>query len=316
MSGKPACERHMVTVNVVLPATPMRVQVLDRLEWARTEASMQTRARSTSAAPPPARPTVAPSRLPPPRRPAPATPASRVAAAQVKNVERMRISYAAQLAGRRTEAELLLPLLPAFRAVKASPRFTTYENRQRFGGSWEGRFGWLTRAIAPAMMVRPIAEEVRDGLRSKALLAGVADKVFADRYFFELSLYCEAVIEKQDIEFIYGQASQILGPLLAPVTGAVRAALPVVGGLVATGVKSGANIAAKKGIEKAVVSTPSTASIPTSSTLADPMRFTMAWLDFVTTETEPADAIATIVAEFGGRRGCASLHEWLYSANL
>jgi hypothetical protein len=46
------------------------------------------------------------------------------------------------------------------------------------------------------------------------------------------------------------------------------------------------------------------------------MRFTLAWLGFVTTEREPVEPIATVVEEFGGRRGCEALCSWLKGANL
>ena len=56
----PYCAAHKGTLNVVLPATPMRVQVMEQLEWDRVEAGMQTRARTTLAAPPKAIATVRP----------------------------------------------------------------------------------------------------------------------------------------------------------------------------------------------------------------------------------------------------------------
>jgi hypothetical protein len=303
--GSAYCAKHKGTAGVVLPITPMRVKVMDQLEWDRMEATMQTRARTVSAPPPVARATVAPT-------PRLATTASPAVLEQEKNKDRMRVSYAAQLAARRTDPQLLLPLMKAFAAVKAAPRFEHYMNEEIGWKSFNSWFCWLGRTLAPAMLVRPIAEEVRDTLRRKALLAGVADKAFADRYFFELSLYCDAVILKQDIDFIFGQASLVLGPLLAPVYAAVQAAVPVVG----KGAKTGAEALAKKGIKKAVVGEPTFATIPANAKPEDPMRFTVAWLDFVTTETEPAEAIATIVAEFGGPRGCAALCEWLKGANL
>jgi hypothetical protein len=170
--------------------------------------------------------------------------------------------------------------------------------------------------MAPAMMMRPIAEEVRDVLRSKALLAGVRGNMFADRYFFELSLYCDAVIMKKDISFIYGQASQVLGPILSPLFAGAIAAAPVAERAAAKLAKKGAEAVAKYGIKKALVGRPDYETIPVNTKNYDPMRFTLAWLDFVTNEREPADAVAAVLAEFGGRRGCESLYQWLMSANL
>jgi hypothetical protein len=291
---------------VVLPVTPMRVQVMEQLEWDRMQATMQTRARTISAPPPRARATAAPTPV------RVATPASPTVLEQEKNKSRMRVSYAALLASKKTDAQLLVPLLAAFREVKSAAKFETYMNEEIGWKSLNSWFGWLERTLAPAMMVRPIAAEVRDTLRNKALQAGVHNHLFADRYFFELSLYCDAVIQKQDIDFIFGQASLVLGPLLAPVYAMVSAAVPVVG----KGAKSAVEAGAKKGLKKVLVDEPKYATIPANAKPDEPMRFTLAWLDFVTTEREPADAIATIVAEFGGRRACESLNEWLRAANV
>jgi hypothetical protein len=287
----------------------MRVKVMDQLQWDRMDATLQTRTRSISATPPQARATVAPiKRL----KPKATEPVNDAVLEQEKNKDRMRISYAALLAGKRTDPELLLPLMEAFAEIKAAPKFEQYMDEQIGWMTLNSWFSWMARTVAPAMLVRPVAEEVRDTLRRKALLAGVADKTFADRYFFELSLYCDAVIMKQDIDFIFGKASLVLGPLLAPVYAAVKAAVPVVG----AGAKTAVEAAAKKGLKKALVNTPTYATIPANAKPEEPMRFTLAWLEFVTTEKEPAEAIATIVEEFGGERGCTALCEWLNGANL
>ena len=225
-----------------------------------------------------------------------------------------RTAHAAVLASKKIDQELLKPLHAAFAEIKAAPKFQTYLKQEIGWKTLNSCFGWLERTLAPAMLVRPIAEEVRDTLRRKALLAGVQDRMFADRYFFELSLYCDAVIQKQDIDFIFCQASLVLAPLLAPVYAAAGAAAPVV-----KGAKTGAQVLAKKGAQKALVGQPTYATIPANAKPEEPMRFTVAWLDFVTTEAEPAGAIATIVTEFGGRGGrsaCLSLLEWLRAANL
>jgi hypothetical protein len=45
------------------------------------------------------------------------------------------------------------------------------------------------------------------------------------------------------------------------------------------------------------------------------MRFTHAWLKYVTTETPDAatqDAVNIIFSEFGGKRGCRGLYELLF----
>jgi hypothetical protein len=302
----PFCFRHVaLQANVVTPPQPIQATVMSALEWDREMAAMQTRDRSSAVT----------QRLPG-RGPQMAT------SDQSANYNgRMRVSYAAALAARRTEPELLKPLLAAFGSVKSATTFSKYMSEET---TWRS-LDYLARAAAPAMMMRPIAEEVRNMLREKALLAGQADRPFADRYFFELSLYCDAYIQKQDISFVFSQASVVLGPLLAPVVAAAAVAGPVV----QHAVKS-APSAVKFGVKKAVETNPATMAgvrLPEKTGAAadasrffgrgvkhvDPMRFTIAWLNFVTRETEPAADIATIVAEFGGERGCVMLRDWLKS---
>jgi hypothetical protein len=233
-----------------------------------------------------------------------------------KNVERMRISYAALLESRKLDSELVWPVADAFRAIMMAPTFQSYMDEEIGWRNLNSWFGWLSRTLAPGMMMRPIAEEVRDLLRSKALLAGVRGNMFADRYFFELSLYCDAVIMKMDISFIYGQASQVLGPLLSPLFVAGHAAAQVAERAAEKLAKKVADVAAKKGIQKALMEQPIYETIPDNAKPKEPMRFTLAWLNFVTNEREPAEAVNTILSEFGGRRGCESLAEWLRSANM
>ena len=295
-------KHHVLQANVVVPQEPMRTTVMSALEWEREEAAMQTRTRASAVT-----------------HRAPVRGPQRAESDQGANYTgRMRVSYAAALAARKTEPELLKPLLAAFNGVKASPSFNKYLGEET---TWKS-LDYFARAGAPAMMMRPIAEEVRDALREKALLAGQTERPFADRYFFELSLYCDAVIEKADIDFIFGQASLVLGPLLAPVVAAVAAAGPVV----QHAVKS-VPTAVKLGVKKAIEANPdkiANVDLPLASGGAadlarlfkrvkrvDAMRFTVAWLNFVTRESEPAASITPIIKEFGGPRGCVMLRDWL-----
>ncbi|GGF21736.1 hypothetical protein GCM10011611_29760 [Aliidongia dinghuensis] len=295
----PYCFRHVVLqANVVTPPEPMKTQVMSALEWEREEAAMQTRGRSSAV-----------TRRVPDQGP------------QSANFYgRMRIAHAAALAAKKTEPELLKPVLAAFNDVKSTATFDKYLGEET---TWKS-LDYFVRAAAPAIMMRPIAEEVRDALREKALLAGKSDHPFADRYFFELSLYCDAFIQKQDIDFVFSQASLVLGPLLAP----VYAAAAVAGPVVQHGVKS-APSAVKFGVKKAVETKPETmASVQLPQATGamasigralgqvkrvDPMRFTIAWLNFVTRESEPAAPITTIVTEFGGTQACVTLRDWLKS---
>lgn len=128
----PYCAAHKGTPNIVLPVTPMRVQVLEQLEWDRMEAEMQTRARSTSAPPPRALLAGLPPPAPPPRRPA--QPLSLEDYNQQKNRERSRVTYAALLESNRTDAQLLAPLIEAFYEIKFAPTFQGYMDEE---------IGWL-----------------------------------------------------------------------------------------------------------------------------------------------------------------------------
>ena len=355
------CDAHKVTANITLPSTPMAVQVMQQREWARLEATMVTRDRRGAGAvlpraraTPPMSPVLPPRPVAPPRPPAVAGSAAARAAAeerlardQARNVERMRVSYAALLEARKTDRQLLQPLKEAFAAIKMAPRFKHYHEAETAWLNRSAAPGKIMRAVAPAMIMRPIAEEVRDRLNALSLQFMTVDKVFAERYFFELSLYCDAVITKQDISFIFGQASLVLGPVLghaaalgakvgsaaASGAGAGAAAAHAAGlgaGKAATaGPKAGAKLVA----EKLVVSEPTYATIPVddykskrggllgfvsraTSSADDPMRFTLAWLNFVTKEREPAEPIVKIVREFGGLASCVNLLEYLTGSNL
>jgi hypothetical protein len=46
------------------------------------------------------------------------------------------------------------------------------------------------------------------------------------------------------------------------------------------------------------------------------MRFTLAWLNFVTKERDPAEPIVKIVKEFGGMASCVNLLDYLTCSNL
>ena len=355
------CSRHQKTANLTLPSTPMAVQVMEQLEWDRLQATMVTRDRRSGAAVlPRARATPPQNLVGGPKPVHAARPLAlgsvasaaeeRVAQDQARNMERMRISYAALLEARKTDRELLKPLEDAFNAVKLASRFKHYHEAETAWMNRSALAGRVLRAAAPAMIMRPIAADVRDRLRALSLSFMTADKAYAERYCFELSLYCDAVITKQDVSFIFGQASLVLGPVLAPVVAPAVAASQAVGSAAASGVGAGVaahaagagaakavttapKVAAKKGLEKLVVNEPAYSTIPVdsykskqtglvgfvsraASSADDPMRFTLAWLNFVTKEKEPAAAVATIVKEFGGMSACVNLLEFLTCSNL
>jgi hypothetical protein len=308
----------------------MAVQVIEQREWELEEAALVTRARRGVVGSPGAR----------------AAAAQRVARDQEHNEVRKRVCYPALLEARKTDRELLKPLEVAFDAIKSAPRFKHYHETETAWFNCSSAAGRFLRAAAPAMVMRPIAGAVRDRLNALSLNCMMADKIYAERYFFELSLYCDAVITKQDISFIFGQASLVLGPALSfaakPVVAAGSAAAKGVGAAVAAhaagagaakaataGVESGAKLVT----EKVVVSEPTYATIPVddykskrggiigfvsnaTSSADDPMRFTLAWLNFVTKEREPAEPIARIVKEFGGMSSCVNLLEYLTCSNL
>jgi len=157
------------------------------------------------------------------RRLAAGSAADRVAHLQGRNMERMRVGYAALLESRKTDRELLEPLENAFHAIKAKDRFKHYHEAETAWFNCGSTAGRIMRAAAPAMVMRPVAEEVRDRLRALSLSFMKVDRAFAERYCFELSLYCDAVITKQDISFIFSTASLVLGPVLSHVVAPVVA---------------------------------------------------------------------------------------------
>lgn len=242
---------------------------------------------------------------------------------QAQNLNRMRVAHATQLAKTVSEPEALKPLIAALYEITQSPAFAKYLDREVGWTNASAWFDWAARAIAPDMMARPVAAELRDQLRWNSLLAGRRGKVFADRYFFELSLYCDAAIEKMDISFIFGQASMVFGPLLAPILAIPAAAAHAAAGSFA-GTATSLSISAgkalaetgiKAGAKAALVTAPGQKVVRKYENL-NPMRFTLAWLDFVSSEKEPSKAIALVHAEFGGAKACDSLYEFIKSSNL
>ncbi|MFY9510184.1 MAG: hypothetical protein WAQ05_04345, partial [Rubrivivax sp.] len=77
--------------------------------------------------------------------------------------------------------------------------------------------------------------------------------------------------------------------------------------LVQTGIKAGAK-------ELVAPVTPQKA-VPKYENL-NPMRFTLAWLAFVTANKEPRKEIEAIVKEFGGDKAVRNLYAWLKASNL
>lgn len=313
VAGSAYCKPHKggTWPNVVMPSVPAAVAV-------RQDLAQAQQARAT---PPAARSAPAPGHR---RRGAIDLGATSIAlTGQAQNMNRMRVAHAAQLAKTVSEPEYLKPLIEAMHEITQSPAFAKYLDREVGWTNASAWFDWAARAIAPDMMARPVAAELRDQLRWNSLLAGRRGKVFADRYFFELSLYCDAAIEKMDISFIFGQASMVFGPLLAPILAIPAAAAHAAAGSFA-GTATSLSISAGKALAETGIKAGAKAALVTAQGQKtvrkyenlNPMRFTLAWLDFVSSEKEPSKAIALVHAEFGGAKACDSLYEFIKSSNL
>lgn len=308
------CKDHKNGPNLVLPSVPVSIAV--------RQAAVPAAAAAPALRPLPGQATAAP---PQHRRrgavdfgsAAPKT------SGQASNLDRMRFAHATQLAKRKTEPELLAPLIAAFQTVAQHPGFAGCLDDEVGWTNWSAWADWALRAIAPEIAMRPVAVEVRDQLQGMALVAGQRSQPFAERYFLELSLYCDAAIERMDTSFVLGQASQIFGPILAPFLAIPAAAAHAAGGvaagyaaqagmalgkqLVQTGIKAGAKeLVAPVAPQKAVRKYEN----------LNPMRFTLAWLAFVTANKEPRREIEAIVQEFGGDRAVRNLYAWLKASNL
>jgi hypothetical protein len=230
--------------------------------------------------------------------------------------------------------EHMAKLESAFLTVKGSDSFGRLLENETAKWNKSAMAGKILRALAPAMMMRPILQEVGSVLRGSANSAVTSGRVFAEGYYTELALWCDHAIEKKDIGFIFGQAATLLGPVLGPLLA------PVVPALVSSGmptvaakhVGSAAKTVLKKGLQSALVdSSPQVPGAPApvrpivplpglSATPVDPMRFTMAWMGYVTNlgsgsmSSAESAAVNIILIEFGGRRSVEMMHEFLYAS--
>ncbi len=220
-------------------------------------------------------------------------------------------------------------LLSAFHDVKMSDGYERCWSNE--AGTWNrnAMAGKVLRALAPAMAMRPMLEDVGNLLRRLALGAAANNHVFAEGYYLELSLCVDHMIEKKDIGFILGQATSILGPLLLPLAPAVSAATGVAAGVISKA-QSAVVAGLKKGVQVALADAPpNVPGLPPPQrpmlpipglkpTQVDPMRFTLAWMAYVTGGGEPATAgaVRTILAEFGGRGAVESVQAFLIANNV
>jgi len=322
--GSAYCAQHKGSPNIVLPSIPVSIAVRQGThQGAAASGGSAPSATGTPVLrplpgqPPQHRRTGAHSLLP--------SASDTALEGQAKNMQRMKFAHATQLAKRVTDPEYMAPLLKAFGTLTQTPGFAKCLDAEVGWTNWSAWFDWAIRAMAPEMAMRPVAVEVRDLLRSKSLLAGTRNEVFADRYFFELSLYCDAAIERMDTSFILGQASMIFGPILAPILAVPAAAAKAAGGVAAgyaaqagMGIGKGlAEMGIKAGTKELVTTTPGQKIGATKKyENLNPMRFTLAWLAYVTSNAEPRKEVEAIVKEFGGAKGVRNLYSFLKSSNL
>jgi hypothetical protein len=228
-------------------------------------------------------------------------------------------AFTAQLATRKLDKELIQPMTKAFNLITNTSGWGTPGTKfDKYYGNVTGyNMSWFERKLRGPMFTRPIAVEVRDSLKQMSLQYGVRDKMYADRYCFELSLYCDAVIEKQDVKFIFSQASSVLKPIIGP----------AVDGVAEYAVKAGSKVA-KKVIGSRLAQQPDNGYVSKNKRgkQLDPMRFTLAWMELLLNESwdqfqwrgdeDPGDKFEVIIEAFGGRRQLAALYTFLSSKNL
>jgi hypothetical protein len=213
------------------------------------------------------------------------------------------------------DPENLKKIIEACHAITLAKTFAKYVDDEVGWANWTSWMNWMFRAAAPAMMQRPVTEEIMESLRRMSLDEEInKDRKFAGRFFFELSLYCEAQIESMDIEFTFSQAALLFGVLLGPLLAVPGKLAGAAGGKAAQistdlGVKAarfGIEMGAKAGL-KAGLGTPQAKKYKNLNA----MRYALALWKFITTEKQPADAIKIVLDEFGGKRRVERLREWL-----
>jgi hypothetical protein len=237
-----------------------------------------------------------------------------------KNRERRSLQYGRLLATSVSEQDYIAPINKAFQGIIHEPAFATHFFHEV---GWENARSWTSwaiRAATPAILAGAMARDLSALMREMSLKAGVGGKVYIERYFFELALYCTAAEEKADVAFVFSQASMIFGPLLGPLLHAPLSGAASIAAQAGTGAgRALVGFGAKAGLKAALVDDPEAEGIKQPVMLnggggvvrsINLMRYTHAWLHFVTEERETADT-AIVLAEFGGKRGCSKLLELL-----
>jgi hypothetical protein len=242
--------------------------------------------------------------------------ATESAAAQAnrgRNRERQNAIYTKMLSEKQTDREYRARIEPEFKKLLLEPGFTKFY-RDETGWTNARAWGtWILRAITPEMVAGPGARNATEILRSMALGASVSGKQYAERYLLELSIYCAAAADRTDVSFIMGQAGTLLGAVAGPAISAVKG----IAGTALSGAKTALTIAANKGAQAAAVDDTSKVSFMFTEEDGKPtcleedlMRFTHAWLRYVTAENGSRTASASVVRnEFGGTAGCHYLYE-------
>jgi DNA-binding ferritin-like protein (Dps family) len=344
--GSAYCAEHKAMPNIVLPPAPMAMLVRQAThQGLPAPTAGPTRHRRSapvelSAALPHHRRTGAVSGLAVPapkhRRTNAKVPLAPVQQAPKSEDERRfyanKLALGAAKATRQTTQEHMGKVRTAFDMIRSTAAFDACMDDEV--GKWNrsALADKILRAMTPSMVKRPMLEDVLAAMKRLAESAAADDRIYAEGYFTDLATYCDAMIDKEDISFVFSQASLVLGPLLAPVmaagaAGAAALALPVKAVSLA---KSGVEFGIKKGVQAAMVDAPpapggaaptvSKSLMPgkTSTDAVEPMRFTLAWMAMVTGGVTPdlAPAVKVIVDEFGGRKSVDSVYAWLKANNI
>lgn len=344
--GSAYCAEHKALPNIVLPPAPMAMLVRQATHQGLPEpAAGPTRHRRSapvdiSAALPHHRRTGAVSGLAVPapthRRTNAKVPSVPVQLAPKDEDERRfyanKLGLGAAKATRDTHQEHMGRVRAAFDVILSTAAFEACMDDEV--GKWNRNAlaDKILRTLTPSMAKRPMLEDVLASMKRLAESAAADDRIYAEGYFRDLATYCDAMIDKEDISFVFGQASQVLGPLLAPAlaagaSGMATLALPAQTMSLA---KAGVQFGIKKGVQKALVDdapapggaapvvTKSLMPGKTSTDAVEPMRFTLAWMAMVTGGVTPAlaPAVKVIVDEFGGRKSVDSVYAWLKANNI
>lgn len=319
------CAEHKAgpVLNIATPSAPMAVKVKEKLRIDREAVAkpQHLRREAISLQDSPLGRVGPPLQVAPPKPVAPTTSATAKGPLANRSSGHMQFRLENRLkgVGSSKDPENLKPMIDACNAITATKAFEKYVDAEVGWTNWSSWFNWAFRAAAPAMAQRPVTEEVTDKLRGISLgLEGRRDRQFASRFFFELSLYCEAQIEKMDIEFVFSQASMLFAPLLAPLIGipgqlagkAGAAAKVATDGAMKVG-KTLVEAGAKAGL-KAAIAGPEVKKYKN----LNPMRYALALWKFCVQEKQPAKEIQTILTQFGGKDQVIQLWDWLECNNL